>query len=79
MDSPILSAAKILNFVSAMMSVLGLQTAMIARFSSSGEGYRKMMNATTGGVVFFVVMVTVVVMLVQSSKIKKGVERNEEI
>lgn len=77
MGSPILSAAKILNFVSAMMSVLGLQTAMIARFSSDGEGYRKMMNAITGGAVFFIVMVTVVVMMVQSSKIKKEVELNE--
>ncbi len=77
MGSPILSAAKILNFVSAMMSVLGLQTAMIARFSSDGEGYRKMMNAFTGGAVFFIVMVTVVVMMVRSSKIKKEVELNE--
>lgn len=33
LGSPILSAAKILNFVSAMMSVLGLQTAKISRFS----------------------------------------------
>lgn len=79
MDSPILSAAKILNFVSAMMSVLGLQTAMITRFSNNGEGYRKMMNAITGGVVFFIVMVTVAVMVVRSSKSKKEVERNEEI
>lgn len=79
MDSPILSAAKILNFVSAMISVLGLQTAMITRFSNNGEGYRKMMNAITGGVVFFIVMVTVAVMVVRSSKSKKEVERNEEI
>ncbi len=77
--SPIMSAAKVLNFVSAMMSVLGLQTAMIARFSSNGEAYRKMMNAITGGIVFFSVMVTVAVMLVGSSKIKKEVESNEEI
>lgn len=79
MGSPILSAAKILNFISAMMSILGLQTAMIARFSSSGEVYRKMMNAITGGVVFFIVIVTIVVMMIQSSKIKKEVELNEEI
>ena len=77
--SPILSAAKVLNFVSAMMSVLSLQTAMIARFSSNGEGYRKMMNAITGGAVFFIVMVTVAVMMVQSSKIKREVEPHEEI
>lgn len=77
MGSPILSAAKVLNFVSAMMSVLGLQTAMIARFSSHGEGYRKMMNAITGGAVFLIVMVTVAVMMIQSSKIQKKVEPNE--
>lgn len=79
MGSPILSAAKVLNFVSAMMSVLGLQTAMIAHFSSNGEDYRKMMNAITGAVVFFIVIVTVAVMVVQSSKIKKEVGLNEEI
>lgn len=79
MDSPILSAAKVLNFVSAMMSVLGLQTAMIARFSSEGEEFRIMMNAITGGAVFFIVMVTVAVMVVQSSRIKKKVELNEKI
>lgn len=79
MDSPILSAAKVLNFVSAMMSVLGLQTAMIVRFSSNGEEYRKMMNAITGSAIFFIVMVMVAMMMVQSSKIEKKVERNEKI
>lgn len=77
--SPILSAAKVLNFVSAMMSVLGLQTAMIARFSSDGEGFRQMMNAITGGGVFFLVMVTIAVMMVQSSKLKQEVEIHEEV
>ena len=33
LGSPVLSAAKVLNFVSALMSVLCLQTAMIAQFS----------------------------------------------
>ena len=79
MDSPILSAAKVFNFVSAMMSVLGLQTAMIVRFSSNGEEYRKMMNTITGGAVFFIVIATVVIMMLRSSKIKKKVESNEKI
>lgn len=72
MGSSILSAAKVLNSVSAMMSVLSLQTAMISRFSSSGEDYRKMMNTITGGTVFFIVMITVLVMMVQSSKINNN-------
>lgn len=79
MGSPILSAAKVLNCVSAMMSILGLQTAMITRFSSDGDDYRKMMNSITGGVIFFIVMVMIAVMVVQSSKIKKEVECNEEV
>jgi len=41
-----------LGYVSAMMPVLGLQTAMISRFSNDGEEYRKTMNAITGGVVY---------------------------
>lgn len=72
MGSPILSAAKILNFVSALMSVLGLQTAMISRFSFEGEAYRKMMNTITGTAVFAAVIVTIIVMFIRSSKSKKG-------
>lgn len=79
MGSPIISAAKVLNFVSALMSVLGLQTAMISRFSFEGEAYRKMMNTITGTAVFTAVMVTVIVMLIRSSKSKKEVERDEKI
>ena len=79
MGSSIISAAKVLNFVSALMSVLGLQTAMISRFSFEGEAYRKMMNTITGTAVFTAVMVTVIVMLIRSTKSKKGVERDEKI
>lgn len=79
MGSHILSAAKVLSFVSALMSVLGLQTAMLSRFSFEGEAYRKMMNTITGTAVFAAVMVTVIVMLIRSSKSKKEVEPNEKI
>lgn len=79
MGSPIMSAAKVLNFVSALMSVLGLQTAMISRFSFEGEAYRKMMNTITGTAVFAAVMVTVIAMFIHSSKSKKEVESGEKI
>lgn len=75
--SPVLSAARVLNFVSAMMSVLGLQTAMIARFSANGEHYRKMMNAITGGAVWGIVILIAVYMLRQSRIIKKKVNAVE--
>ncbi|MGN0172578.1 MAG: hypothetical protein ACI39E_07320 [Acutalibacteraceae bacterium] len=66
--SPILSAAKVLNLVSAMMSILGLQTAMISRFSSNGEEYRTLMNAVTGGCVYGGVILVAVYMLIRSAK-----------
>lgn len=72
--SPILSAAKVLNFVAAMMSILGLQTAMISRFSVNGESYRKMMNAITGGFVYGIVILIAGYMLLHSRNLKKKVE-----
>ena len=72
--SPILSAAKVLNSVSAMMSILGLQTAMISRFSTHGEAYRKLMNAVTGGFVYGIIVLIAVYMLLHSRKIQKGAD-----
>lgn len=67
----VLSAAKVLNFVTAMMSILGLQTAMISRFYQSGENYRKMMNSVTGGFVWGIVIIIAVYMLIYSAKRRK--------
>lgn len=77
LGSPLLSAAKVLNFVSAMMSVLGLQTAMISRFSVRGEEYRRMMNAITGGVVYGIVLLIAVFMLLRARKLGRKVETVE--
>ena len=71
LGSPILSAAKALNFVAALMSLLGLQTAMISQFSTEGENFRRMMNAITGGGVWFAVILTAVYMLLHSRKMKE--------
>ena len=72
--SPILSAAKVLNFVAAMMSILGLQTAMISLFSTNGEAYRKLMNTITGGFVYGIVVAIAVYMLLHSRNIRKKVD-----
>ena len=77
LGSPILTAAKVLNFISAMMSILGLQTAMISRFSTEGESFRRMMNAITGGFVYSVVILLAAAMLVHSGKSEKKVEMIE--
>ena len=71
LGSPILSAAKVLNFVAALMSLLGLQTAMISQFSTEGENFRRMMNAITGGGVWFSVILIAVYMLLHSRNMKE--------
>lgn len=71
LGSPILSAAKVLNFVAALMSLLGLQTAMISQFSTEGENFRRLMNAITGGGVWFSVILIAVYMLLHSRKTKE--------
>lgn len=77
LGSPILSAAKVLNFVAAMMSILGLQAAMISRFSENGEDYRKMMNAITGGFVYGIVILIAIYMLLHGRYLRKKVESVE--
>lgn len=77
LGSPILSAAKVLNFVAAMLSILGLQTAMISRFSENGEDYRKMMNAITGGFVYGIVILIAIYMLLHGRYLRKKVESVE--
>ena len=71
LGSPILSAAKVLNFVAALMSLLCLQAAMIAQFSGGEGAFRVKMNSATGGGVWFAVIVTAVYMLLHSRKMKE--------
>ena len=68
LDSPILSAAKVLNFVAALMSVLCLQTTMIAQFSSGRDDFRIIMNGVTGTAIWFTVILTAIFMLRRSAK-----------
>ena len=74
LGSPVLSAAKVLNVVAAMMSVLGLQTAMISRFSPTDNAYfARTMNTVTGAAVCFGVIVIAIFMLIKSRKTKSEV------
>lgn len=77
LGSPILSAAKVLSFVAAAMSILGLQTAMISQFSANGEDFRRLMNAVTGGAVYVIVVLIAVYMLLHSPKSRKKVNSGE--
>lgn len=68
--------AKMIDCISASMSLLGLQTALLARFSPDDIEYRFMMNALTGAGVFVLVIIFSVWMSVYSKKIRnKGNSR----
>lgn len=62
--------AKMIDCISASMSLLGLQTALLARFSPDDIEYRFMMNALTGAGVFALVIIFSVWMSVYSKKIR---------
>lgn len=63
--------AKMIDCISASMSLLGLQTALLARFSPDDDiEYRFMMNALTGAGVFVLVIIFSVRMSVYSKKIR---------
>lgn len=66
--SPIFSSAKAVNFITAMMSVLGLQTAMIAAFSENQETFRQTINAITGGAITLTVITLAVYMIIKAKK-----------
>lgn len=63
LGSPILSAAKCINLVAAAMSMLGLQNALIVKFSSESASYRVMMNSLTGAAIYIIVIGIAIYML----------------
>lgn len=67
--SPILSAAKAINLVAAMVSILSLETAMLAQFGSDDDMlFRKTMTGATGGGVCVIVLGMALFMIVKASK-----------
>lgn len=64
LKSRILSAAKILDFVAAMMSVLILQNALISEFSENSGDFRKLMNVLTGAGIYVIVIVLAIYMII---------------
>lgn len=61
--SPILSAAKVLSLVAALLSLLTLQSALIDRFSTAQGSFRLMMTRLTGSAVYASVLIIAVWML----------------
>lgn len=70
--SPILSAAKVISLTAALVSMLSLETAMLAQFGADQPQFRRIMTGASGGAVCVFVLGMAVYMIVRSSKqIKK--------
>ena len=64
--SPVLSAAKNIRFAAALVSLLSLETAMLAQFGND-EAYRFLMTLLTGSAVCLIVLGISVYMIVKAN------------
>lgn len=68
-ESPILSAAKAINLVAALVSILSLETAMLAQFGSEDDPlFRNIMTGATGGGVCVIVLGMALFMIAKASR-----------
>lgn len=76
--SPVMSAVLALRLIAALMSLLGLQNALISQFSPDSTRYRIFMNLLTGAGVFLSVNIIAVRMLIQSARMKRELNADEQ-
>lgn len=73
-DSPVMSAAKVISFAAALVSILSLETAMLSRFGSEDSSPyfdRIMIGATGAGVCVIIVSVSVYMTVRSTKQIKR--------
>lgn len=77
-NSPIMSAARVVNLVAAMVSMLSLETAMLTQFDAGNTSpyFRKIMTGSTGGAVCAMVVGMGVYMIVRSTRQLKKLRNN---
>ncbi len=74
--SPVMSAAKVINFVAAMVSILSLTTAMLDRFGGNEPEYRQLMTGLVGGGVCTIVISLALYMIWKSARQIKQLHLN---
>lgn len=65
--SPVLTASKIVNLTAALVSMLSLETAMIAQFGGTAQ-FRRTMTAASGGGVCVIVLGMAIYMIAHSAR-----------
>lgn len=76
-QSPILSASKAIRFAAALVSLLSLETAMLAQFGDD-RNFSRLMTACTGAGVCIIVLTISVYMIIRSSKAIKKLQVNHK-
>ena len=74
--SPVLSAAKVISLTAALVSMLSLETAMLAQFGSDQPEFRRVMLAASGGGICAIVLTMAIYMIARSTKLLKGIKQN---
>lgn len=78
--SPVLSAAKVINLTAALVSVLSLETAMLAQFGEDDQIFRQTMTAVSGAAVCVIVLGMAIYMIIRSTKqLKKFKMQNSQM
>lgn len=69
-NSPAMSAAKAINLAAALVSMLSLETAMLAQFDNgkNPETFRRAMTGSTGGCVCVIVLGIAIYMVIGSTR-----------
>lgn len=67
LNSPVLSASKVLGLATALVSMLSLQTAMFASFGGEYQ-FQKQMNALTGGAVCLLILLMAILMIAHANR-----------
>ena len=73
-NSPILSSVKVINLLTASVSILMLQTTMIATFGKNEFEFMRLMNALTGGVISIITLSISSYMIIKGQKKLKASE-----
>lgn len=75
--SPVMSAAKVINLTAALVSMLSLETAMLAQFGEEDVWFRQIMTSAAGAGVCVIVLGMAVFMIAKSTKILKNIKREK--
>lgn len=67
--SPVMSAAKVINLTTAMVSMFSLETAMLTQFAQEGqENFRRLMTSLTGGCVSVILVAMACYMIIRGGR-----------